>query len=254
MDTSGIRRSRAEEDQESYFVSMSDMLVGLLFIFIVLLAYFALTFRETTAALTGANETRKEILLKLKERIEKKLPGLIVQIDSETGVLRLPDSILFESGAFEVSKGGKEAIAVVAGELLAVLPCYTHSVEGGPKCQGQMAQHKIDALLIEGHTDTDRLSGGGPLQDNLDLSALRATRTFKAITQSQPGLEMLVNRAGSETVPILGVAGYGELRPVPDKQGSIDEIKKRNRRIDLRFLMVTPRSAEGEALRNGLVK
>jgi len=39
MASRGVRRSRGEEEQESYFVSMADMMVGLLFVFIILLLY-----------------------------------------------------------------------------------------------------------------------------------------------------------------------------------------------------------------------
>jgi flagellar motor protein MotB len=111
-----------------------------------------------------------------------------------------------------------------------------------------VAANKIDAIFIEGHTDSDPLSGGGMLRDNMDLSALRATNTFRQLADTHPELELLVNTSGHMPVPILGVAGYGERRGVPDAHGTPDQIKAQNRRIDLRFLMVTPKSAEGEAM------
>lgn len=251
MDSRGVRRSRSEEEEESYFVSMADMMVGLLFIFIILLLYFALQFRQTNDTLTSAGQTRREILETLKERLDKRLKpyNLTVRIDAETGVLSLPNSILFETGQFELSPQGRQAVGIVADELSAVLPCYTNKVPGGPSCLGKpVAANKIDAIFIEGHTDSDKLTGGGILRDNMDLSALRATNTFRQLTDTHPELEQLVNSSGRQPVPILGVAGYGERRPVPDATGTPDQIKAQNRRIDLRFLMVTPKSADGEAM------
>lgn len=257
MASRGIRRSRSEEEEESYFVSMADMMVGLLFIFIILLLYFALQFRQTTERLTGAGETRREILETLKERLDRRLRpyNLTVRIDPETGVLSLPNSILFDTGQFELSPQGRRAVEIVADELAAVLPCYTDHAPNGPICRGRpVAANKVDAIFIEGHTDADPMSGAGYLRDNLDLSALRATNTFRQMVDTHPELERLTNNSGRQPVPILGVAGYGERRPIPDARGTPDEIKAQNRRIDLRFLMITPQSDEGGELSRSLVQ
>ena len=57
---STLEEQRSEE--ESYFVSMTDMMVGLLFLFIIMLMNFAFRLQETTEDLTSANEVRSEIL------------------------------------------------------------------------------------------------------------------------------------------------------------------------------------------------
>ena len=251
MHSRGVRRSRQEEEEESYFVSMADMMVGLLFIFVILLVYFALQFRQTTETLTGAGETRREILETLKTRLDQRLKpyNLQVQINTETGVLTLPDSILFDTAQFRLRPDGEKAVEIVADELATVLPCYTDRLEGAPACTlRDQAANKIDAIFIEGHTDTERMPPRGVLQDNLDLSALRATNTFRRMTDSHPELERLVNKSAQASVPILGVSGYGERRPVPGAKGNVEEIYAQNRRIDLRFLMVTPKSPDSVAL------
>lgn len=257
MDSRGVRRSRSEEEEESYFVSMADMMVGLLFIFIILLLYFALQFRQTTDTLTSAGQTRREILETLKERLDKRLKpyNLTVRIDAETGVLSLPNSILFDTRQFELSPQGRQAVGIVADELSVVLPCYTDQAPGGPPCRGKaVAANKIDAIFIEGHTDSDQFSSTSVPRNNMDLSALRATNTFRQLTDTHRELELLVNRSGHQPVPILGVAGYGDRRPVPDASGTAEQIKAQNRRIDLRFLMITPKSAEGEAMSRIIAK
>lgn len=250
-DARGVRRSRSEEEEESYFVSMADMMVGLVFIFLILLVYFALQFRQTTDTLTGAGQTRTELLRMLERDLKAK--GLKVTVDTRTGVLRLPDNILFETGAYELSPQGQQAVAVVAGELASVLPCYTDVLPGGPPCRGKMAAHRVDSIFIEGHTDRVPLTGGGAMRSNLDLSALRATLTFKAMSDARNDLKMLLSINDAERTPIFGVSGYGDTRPVPDRSGNEADVNRRNRRIDLRFLMVTPQGEEDAALSRSLV-
>lgn len=250
-DARGVRRSRSEEEEESYFVSMADMMVGLVFIFLILLVYFALQFRQTTETLTGAGQTRTELLRTLERDLKAK--GLKVTVDTRTGVLRLPDNILFETGAYELSPQGEQAVVVVARELAAVLPCYTDILPGGPRCDKKMAAHRVDSIFIEGHTDRVPLTRGGQIRTNLDLSAMRATRTFQAMMNAGAKLPTLVSINGAERTPIFGVSGYGDTRPVPDQSGTEIDVNRRNRRIDLRFLMVTPQGEEDAALSRSLV-
>lgn len=82
-------------EEENYFVSMTDMMVGLVFIFIILLMDFALDFRDVTAELSGADRTDAQILHEMQESLREK--GVQVSRDTQNGVLRLPDSILFDS-------------------------------------------------------------------------------------------------------------------------------------------------------------
>lgn len=248
MSHASNRGRKPEVEEESYFISMSDMLVGLLFIFIILLVYFAVTFKQKEDYLVGAGEARKKLLEQLEKDIEQKLPGVDVFINKETGILRLPEEVLFESNEYELSPRGQAAIKTVAAILADRLPCYTKSIE--PKrlrCMGPEESHRIDTLLVEGHTDADPIRGDLTGLGNLDLSARRATRTYLALTQAQPGLDKLTNGDSIFPTPVLGVAGYGPHRPVPDDAGrplpqNTGPQKALHRRIDLRFIMVTPKS------------
>lgn len=232
MDSRGVRRSRAAEEEESYFISMADMMVGLVFVFVILLLYFALQFQQKSKALSDAGETRAQILRELKADLARH--NLKVEIDTATGVLRLPAAILFASGDYRLSKEGERAVGLVGQSMQQVLPCYTQP-RRRTGCPG--AVHGIEAIFIEGHTDADALNGSGLLSDNMDLSALRATNTFRTMRQMAPTLEAMQT---SEGRPILSVSGYGKDRPVAN--GSSEEAKKQNRRIDLRFLMETPKN------------
>jgi flagellar motor protein MotB len=81
-----------------------------------------------------------------------------------------------------------------------------------------------------------------PPKDNLDLSALRATTTYRELLRVKPELGQFKS---PNSTPVLSVSGYGQdrqLRRKPDEQE--EEYKKRNRRIDLRIIMATPRSID----------
>ena len=71
MDARGIRRSRSEEEEESYFISMADMMVGLVFVFVILLLYFALQFQQKSQAISNAGETRAQLLRDLRDDLAK---------------------------------------------------------------------------------------------------------------------------------------------------------------------------------------
>lgn len=227
----GVVRRRPPEEGESYFMSMTDMMVGLLLIFIILLAYFALNLQSKTEELTGANRTRAEILNDLQQSLKDK--GLQVEIDTKTGVLRLPDDVLFDKGQWELTAKGQAAINKVATAMVEVLPCYTAS----KLCRGERSPHLIDAVFVEGHTDSDAMGGG---MNNYGLSARRAETTFTMLQRTQPALQGFRNKSEGDAgaAPILGLSGYGPDRPIV--QGDSEAAKKRNRRIDLRFLMTTP--------------
>jgi chemotaxis protein MotB len=89
-----------------------------------------------------------------------------------------------------------------------------------------------------------------PPKDNLDLSTLRATGTFRELLRAKQELGQYMSPAQK---PILSVSGYGEHRQVDPIPGETpDQYKKRNRRIDLRVLMSTPRSEDARNIERDL--
>ena len=87
-------------------------------------------------------------------------------------------------------------------------------------------------------------------KDNLDLSALRATSTFRELLKVQPSLSEYRSPSDNR---VLSVSGYGEHRPVAREEGeSTERYNQRNRRIDLRILMATPKSEEVKQMQRDL--
>ena len=226
-------------EEENYFASMTDMMVGLVFIFIIMLMYFVLQFRDVTEQLVGADQTRTEILKKLESTLKSK--GVDVTVDTQDGVLRLPDAILFDKGQAILKPEGLTAVSHLADALADVLPCYTDYTAASESRPANCPKstHRIESVYVEGHTDQDPLTGSGLIRDNWDLSVVRATNTYRQLTVLRPNLVSLcAQKPGGRCEPVLSVSGYGPQRPL--EAGDTDEIKRRNRRIDLRLIMVTP--------------
>jgi flagellar motor protein MotB len=232
-------------EEEGYFVSMTDMMVGLVFIFMILVMYFALQVSKERDRLTGANETRTEILNKLQAKLKDR--GVKVTLDTENGVLRLPDEILFDSGVAELSPSGKGEVQKLQTALEEVLPCYTSQpleVRFVRPTTCPPTPHRIESLYIEGHTDMDNISRPKlGIRDNWDLSVNRATNTYRLLApEKEHILSTMCAKHGDKCAAILSVSGYGDRRPIASGQSELD--KKRNRRIDLRIVMMAPDSGE----------
>lgn len=226
-------------EEENYFVSMTDMMVGLVFIFIIMLMYFVMQFRDVTDQLIGADKTRTEILKKLESTL--KAEGVDVTVDTQDGVLRLPDAILFDKGQADLKSDGLTAVGHLANALEHVLPCYTDVTAPGAVRPSTCPRtgHRIESVYVEGHTDQDPLTGSGLIRDNWDLSTIRATNTYRELVKLEPTLATLcAKKPNGRCEPVLSVSGYGPQRPVDP--GTTVEAMSRNRRIDLRLIMVTP--------------
>lgn len=244
-------------EEESYFVSMTDMMVGMLFIFIIILMAFALNLKQqetqlasTTDRLTEAQQTRAEMLRDIRRTLLDR--GVDVFIDERNGVLRLPERLLFRRGEFHIEEGGRVALESLAAALVHTLPCYALSPGYAPRtaCPASTGG-RLEAVFIEGHTDdipfTARTAGG--VANNWELSAARAIAVYQQLLASAPLLSALENdgaRAGEGGRKLIGVSGYAEHRPI---MPNLDEASRAaNRRIDLRFLMATPAQEEVERL------
>lgn len=257
IDDSATSQHTPHDEEENYFISMTDMMVGVLFIFIIMLMTFALNFRTQTdvseeklrqlretaltaqsvakeldalqarvsdelTAINRADEVRAELLQKLKQKMAK--AGLKVNIDEISGVLRLTEAaVRFSSDSAELEGEARENVTKIARILGEVLPLYSARSADG--------RARIETVFVEGHTDKT-----GDEERNWRLSTERAVNTYRAVIDAAPQLRTLRNSASTE---ILSVSGYAETRPVPDTPVEKYDVQ---RRIDLRFVMEIDRS------------
>jgi hypothetical protein len=96
-----VRVSKRQDNEipegESYYVSMTDMMVGVVFIFILLLSFFALQYHATTSALTKASDPQTTALLQMASNLQSKTVDL--QIDYDNKVVCIPTAALAKDDA-----------------------------------------------------------------------------------------------------------------------------------------------------------
>lgn len=318
----GLRQRRQEEEEESVFISMTDMTVGFLFIVILLLAFFAtqiapgemvpkrqlderndrIAFLEERLAifeapekdiLAGALERLKELeaqkrgtdaeltrlralvdavrlelgvksdedvlgevrLLKqrqdgnpiavynadaevarrdLLERIRTRIvaadSSIAVTLSEHGDALQFRGDGLFASGRATPSPEGRRRMEAIAGVISTEIGCFTFTTTSMPAPFCNPKAVLIDAIQIEGHTDSD-----GADINNMTLGASRSASVFEVMIRVREDLLRFDNLQGQ---PVLMVAGFGEGRPIADE--TVEGGKDANRRIDIRFLMFSP--------------
>jgi outer membrane protein OmpA-like peptidoglycan-associated protein len=173
-------------------------------------------------------------LKELETKLRDDFPDLQIEINQEKDALRFKGDGLFQTSSSKLASDKRKIVEKIAMRLNEVLPCYTVGRKSYWTRACNEAGAVIEAVQIEGHTDSDGRDIG-----NLILSTERANETFIVMTQREPTLvEYLNNRLQ----PVLSVAGYGRMRPVADNR--TNEGKATNRRIDLRIIMYTPQSLE----------
>lgn len=300
-----------EEGGEGYFASVSDLMVGVLFVFLLMLTVFALNFRDAEEEQTVERERYERLLREVEQarvevrrqqeiarreadnaRLQQELAarkeaenlelralleravaqlerdvesrqrqridmlqaldktllerGVRVSIDTQSGVLRLSGDLLFETGAQTYRPAAAQTVRQLAEVLGDVLPCYA---DGSPTVACPTPTPILETVLIEGHTDRQPyrgLSVAASQARNDALSTERALTVFQTLRATEPQLETIRNADG---LPLVGVSGYGERRPLPDALDETAQDYERNRRIDVRFVLTSRTSEEIQRLR-----
>lgn len=256
-----------QEEEENYFVSLSDLMTGVLFVFVILTTALALHYHleagklakakgeakgaidraivaegKATTALGQAEQVREALdalakVLREREQLRKEeLQRLVtrlhdqnmkVELDETNGILTLPEDLLFRTSEAKLQPAGEKAIELLAKEMLPV----------ARKGCGE-SPLKWEAIYIEGHTDNVPIRTT-EFPSNWQLSSSRAISTFNALILSQPDLQALQNH---QHKAVMGISGYGEQRPVANN--ATEEGRQKNRRIDIRFVMAYPSQTE----------
>lgn len=150
-------------------------------------------------------------LKRLKDALSKALfefegKGLTVQQKDGKVYVSMENKLLFSSGSWTVSPEGRNAVQQLGSVL---------------------AQNPDIAILIEGHTDNDKVVGtlGGGITNNWDLSTKRATAIVN-ILEANP----LIDKSN------LTAAGRSEFAPIASN--ATTDGKAKNRRIEV---ILTPK-------------
>lgn len=217
------KEEKAQQSGDAFTTSVSDLMAGLLSIFILALCYFMLNFQTVTNKYTGNTELRNQLLKDVGKDLQAQ--GIQVRIDTKQGVLRIPESVLFESGEANIKEQGQAAVSKLSQSLLKTMtrPEYREALE---------------TVFIEGHTDNVPIHNEF-FQSNWELSTQRAINTWNLMRNDVPEFNWLVNPRGE---PIFSCSGYAETRPVRENglDPNSEAGRAANRRIDIRFVMMPP--------------
>jgi chemotaxis protein MotB len=253
-----MRKSAGRQSEDGgawggQLISISDLMAGLLFVFIVIVLVFAFKLNKATMEkqnvvdeFQSTRAIRNDMLDAIKERLlAAHLDSNSFFIDPDTGVLSLRENILFPSGSTDLNPTGDIALTILASALADVLPCYAGTMDSpGPSGCSEVAKTgRIEAVFIEGHTDSIPVSATSPFRNNWDLSTARAIKVFEEMTRRRPALDALKNAASQ---PLFGISGYADRRPYGKDRSAnaTDTGRARNRRIDVRFVMTYPRDPD----------
>lgn len=148
----------------------------------------ALADREALLAELQAELATKDAAMKdLKERVSQALTGfegkgLTVEQRNGRIYVSMDNKLLFSSGSYAVDAKGRELIGKLAKAI---------------------ENEKDLNVLVEGHTDTDKVLSTGAVKDNWDLSVMRATSVVRIMQETSSMDPLRMTAAGrSEYLPV----------------------------------------------------
>lgn len=242
-------KSSVDEDNP-YWMSFSDIMSGLLVIFILASVILILQlmlkqkefdetrvkFEDEIEALKLAEEIRRTILEEIVADLRER--GVVVEMNANASVLHISNERLgFDSGADEIKPEFQDTAFLIGDVLQTRISIDDRATY-------------LDTIFIEGHTDSrpfNRLPC--EVKGNWCLSAFRAISLWlfwEAALPEGQRLSVMRNRDGD---PLFSVSGYAASRPLVEQELSEKDFSN-NRRIDIRFTIRRPDSAELQAVRD----
>lgn len=246
----GKSKEVSVDEENPYWMSFSDIMSALLVIFILASVILILQlmekeseldrrqdqFKQELEELKAAEQVRRTILDEAVEALRKR--GIKVEVSENHTVLSIPNDLLgFKSGVFEIDTA-YQLDALQIGKVINEVISREDRVEF------------LDTIFIEGHTDNRPLQGFMG-KGNWGLSTFRAISLWQFWESALSAEEQLARLKNKDGKPLFSVSGYGETRPAVVDQQTEDDFK-RNRRIDIRFTIRRPDSAQYEQVRERL--
>lgn len=249
-------KATSVDDENPYWMSFSDVMSGLLVIFILASVILILQLMELEQQTEQKQERLQEELVELEKEIEElrkaeqvrrnilteaaeilQKRGIQVEVSENSTVLRIPNQLLgFDTAADQIGQQYQDTAREI-GEVLRQL------------ISKEDRSDYLDTVFVEGHTDsrpfTGRLCGE---KGNWCLSTFRAISLWQFWERSLQENGKLSSLKNGEGKPLFSVSGYAETRPVVEDQRTADDYSK-NRRIDIRFTIRRPSSEDYEKVR-----
>ncbi len=168
-----VRRKEDDIDGGNIFwVTMSDLMLGLAIVFITL---FVLAMTGFTQQSMQQQKVKMDIAKEISQELQKQ--NINAEIDKMTGDLIIPSTALFEVNSYVLSPAGKSLLSKLA-------PIYINTLFKKKELAGD-----IESILIQGHTDSQTFAGVKSVDEqfvrNMDLSLKRANSVAEYILQTR---------------------------------------------------------------------
>ena len=187
-----------EEDNSGIWLSISDLMSGLLM-------FFALLFIVVQVQLQEYQELYKKLPLAIQQTLQQKLGDKYAfEVDPETGGVTIGDSILFDEGSAELKPVGKQF-------LREFIPIYSDVI-----FSDKLFDRQITRVVIEGHT-----SSKGSEKANMELSLRRALSVSDYIFSQQ-----LVFKTKQQFKQKILASGRGEIDANQSQDNSGDRFER----------------------------
>jgi flagellar motor protein MotB len=234
---SGRNNQHETVEEAGYFASASDLMIGLLFVFIIMVVMLS---QKVDAIQKG--ESQKDPLASAVLIIGQKFKdaGLQVVIDPASGVIGLPADTLFGFNSAVLNENSIATLGKAKNSLTEILPCYIYSERSNrpSSCPANDEDAEIETIFIEGHTDSAALKQGNYTNWHLGLDRARAV--YDVLTDGKPQTYQ-----NERKLDVFGISSYADKRL--KKNFGIEDAKA-SRRVELRFVLAyKPDSKRGKA-------
>ena len=239
------------DEENPYWISFSDIMAGLLVIFILISLQFIFHFTQLDQKIderekeinrrTAAIEQAEKIRSALLANIQNSLKAQNIEVSVNENVLTIPsETLTFATNSAQIPSGKKDIVEKIGIQLIQHLNTPVTISSQDPNTAP--SKYYIDTIFVEGHTDSrsSTYKEGG----NWLLSTDRAVSVWRHWDKSET-TKTLQQFKNEQDEKMFSVSGYGESRPVVEKADTPDLLEQ-NRRIDLRFTIREPKKCEYE--------
>ena len=204
------KNKQVDNDENVFWITMTDLLLGLAIIFITL---FVLAMTGFTRMKLQQQAVKTEVAKELQAKMQTK--NIELKIDNLTGDVKISDLELFKLNSWELSDNGKQY-------LNKFIPVYVDTIFSDSKLSD-----KITNVVIQGHTDSQTYKSVSTKEEqftkNMELSLKRAnavaeyvfkTPYDKKYTDKLTKTLMVEGKSYTEPVWVSGKEDYAKSRRV----------------------------------------
>ena len=207
------KKKEIQIEETNYWLSIGDLMASILMIFMLLFIVKTIEtgreLRKKEEIIEGFTGLKKNIISKIQKDFEER--GIKVDIDPQTGTIKIDDKILFNTGEYLLKPEGKKY-------LNEFVPIYINLLLNDEQVKKELSQ-----IIIEGHTDDV-----GSYIYNMELSQKRAFEVIKYIYDEMPNF-----KGKEELKNYITANGRSNIKVLRDESGNIDRDK--SRRVEFQF-------------------